>query len=458
MHRSTHHPSQASSVIAHDRDRLLNAAQPFTGQRADHDLLLADIGDAHLVLIGEGSHGTEEFYQQRADITRRLIERGDVGGVAVEADWPDAFRINRYVRRVSDDHSAVDALGSFERFPQWMWRNTVVRDFIEWLRGWNDAHPDRKVGFYGLDLYSLYGSIQAVISYLDSIDPAAADRARQRYGCFEDIGDDAQRYGMAASYGRIEPCEDEVVAQLVELQAHAGALARRDGQIAEDEFFSAQQNARLAKNAEEYYREMFRGRVSSWNLRDSHMSETLDALLAYLTSRNDAPAKIVVWAHNSHLGDARATEMGDAGEHNLGQLARQHHRHEAFLIGQTTYDGTVTAASDWDTPAQRKTVRPGLPGSYEALFHAAGEDAFMLSLRREPEAVPAELLERAIGVIYRPETERASHYFSTRLARQFDAVIHLDHTHALTPLESTPQWHRGDAPETYPFGDEPLPQ
>ncbi len=243
----------------------------------------------------------------------------------------------------------------------------------------------------------------------------------------------------------------------MEFQVRAAELAMRDGQVAEDEFFSAQQNARLAKNAEAYYRSMFRGRVSSWNLRDTHMAETLDALIDHLTQRTSAPAKIVVWAHNSHLGDARATEMGDAGELNLGQLARERHPNEVFLIGQTTHEGTVTAARDWDQPAERKRVRPGLPGSYEALFHEFPYDAFLLSMRDAGGMLRTDRLERAIGVIYRPETERLSHYFGARLADQFDAVIHWDSTTALTPLEPAEQWDRGEAPETFPYGDEPLP-
>jgi erythromycin esterase-like protein len=416
---------------------------------------LEEIGDARLVLIGEGSHGTLEFYRERAAITRRLIEDKGFDAVAAEADWPDAFRVNRYVRNVSQDQSADDALGDFQRFPQWMWRNTVVRDFVGWLRDYNDAHKSRKAGFYGIDLYSLHASIEAVITYLDKIDPEAADRARERYSCFEHFGD-AQSYGMAASYGAAESCEDGVVAQLTELYTHAAQLAMQDGQAAEDAFFSVQQNARLAKNAEAYYRAMFRGRVSSWNLRDTHMADSLDALLHYLTQRNGSPAKIVIWAHNSHLGDARATEMGEGGEINLGQLARERHGRDAFLIGQTTYHGTVTAATDWDDPAQRKTVRPGMPGSYEGLFHDVGHDAFLLSLRSEGDIVPQRQLERAIGVIYRPETERQSHYFHADLARQFDVVIHQDHTTALTPLERLPEWERGDAPMTYPTGDIPL--
>ncbi len=437
-------------------ERLATLAHPLEWTSTDYDGLLDEIGDARLVLIGEGSHGTEEFYRERAAISKRLIEEKGFDAIAVEADWPDAFRINRYVRHTSADDTPLEALDSFARFPQWMWRNTMVHDVILWLREFNEAHPGRQAGFYGLDLYSLNESIRAVIDYLDTVDPAAANRARHRYSCFDHFGDDSQAYGLAASYGQIESCEDDVVDQLVEMHTRAAQLAMHDGKVAEDEFFSAQQNARLAKNAEAYYRAMFRGRVSSWNLRDMHMAETLDELLAYLTERNGHPARIVVWAHNSHLGDARATEMGDTGELNLGQLARTRHQRAVFLIGQTTYHGTVTAADDWDMPARRKRVRPGLPGSYEALFHDIPHEGFLLSMREAGDALPRERLERAIGVIYRPETERASHYFHARMAEQFDAVIHIDTTTALQPLDPIADEDLGDAPETWPFGDEPL--
>jgi erythromycin esterase-like protein/predicted phosphoribosyltransferase len=445
-------PSSLAEAIA-------TRGQPLTGRGGDYDSLLDEIGEARLVLIGEATHGSEEFYRDRAAITRRLIEERGFHAVAVEADWPDAFRVNRHVRGSSDDGTAEEALGDFQRFPQWMWRNTVVREFIDWLRDHNDRQPDdrRRSGFYGLDLYSLNASMREVIRYLDKVDPEAAKRARVRYGCFDHFADDAQTYGYAVSLGAVEPCEDEVVNQLMELQRQTADLAMRDGQMAEDEFFSAEQNARLAQNAEAYYRSMFRGRISSWNLRDSHMADTLDALANHLATRSGTPAKIVVWAHNSHLGDARATQMGTAGEHNLGQLVRERHGTDAYLVGQTTHHGTVTAATDWDGPGERKRVRPGLEGSIEALFHEAGHGAFVLSLRESDERLRWPRLERAIGVIYRPESERISHYFDARLADQFDTVIHHDETTALHPLEPTPQWDRGEAPETYPFAGEPLP-
>jgi erythromycin esterase-like protein len=431
-------------------------ARPLTGAKEDYDPLLEMIGDARFVLLGEASHGTSEFYRERAQITKRLIVEKGFRAVAVEADWPDAYRVNRYVRGAGADASANDALGDFKRFPTWMWRNTDVLDFVEWLRDHNDALSDqaRKVGFYGLDLYSLFTSIEAVLAYLDKVDPEAARRARYRYSCFEDFSEDSQAYGYAASFGLSEPCENEVVSQLEELRRRAAEYARRDGWVAADEFFYAEQNARLVKNAEQYYRSMFRGHTLSWNLRDRHMAETLDALVAYLDQQGSR-AKIVVWEHNSHLGDARATESGESGQLNVGQLVRERYGRETALVGFTTYTGTVTAASDWDGPAERKLVRPALPESYESLFHQTPPPRFLLVTRDNEmlaAALRAERLERAIGVIYRPQTERLSHYFRARLSDQFDAVMHFDETRAIEPLERTARWERGEVPETYPYG------
>jgi erythromycin esterase-like protein len=430
-------------------------ASPLTGAKEDYDPLLEMVGDARFVLLGEASHGTSEFYRERAQITKRLITEKGFRAVAVEADWPDAYRVNRYVRGASADASANDALGDFKRFPTWMWRNTDVLDFVGWLRDHNDALSDqaRKVGFYGLDLYSLFTSIEAVLAYLDKVDPEAARRARYRYSCFEDFGEDSQSYGYAASFGLSEPCENEVVSQLEELRRRAAEYARRAGWVAADEFFYAEQNARLVKNAEQYYRSMFRGHTLSWNLRDRHMAETLDALASYLDQQGSR-AKVVVWEHNSHLGDARATESGESGQLNVGQLVRERYGREAALVGFTTYTGTVTAASDWDGPAERKLVRPALPQSYELLFHLTPPPRFLLVTRDNEKlaaALRAERLERAIGVIYRPQSERLSHYFRARLSDQFDAVMHFDDTRAVEPLERTARWETGELPETYPF-------
>jgi erythromycin esterase-like protein len=448
---------------------IYDSAHPLTGAAADYDPLLDQIGAARFVLIGEASHGTHEFYRQRALITRRLIAERGFRAVAVEADWPDSYRINRFVRGMGDGATAIDSLAGFRRFPTWMWRNADVLDFVGWLRAYNDALPTDapKAGFYGLDLYSLYSSIEAVLGYLEKVNPQAAQQARARYACFEQFGADPQSYGYATSFGAAESCADQVVSQLLDFQGRTAELMQRDGRLAEDEFFFAEQNARLVKNAEAYYRSMFRGR-ESWNLRDTHMAETLDALAAHL-SRQGQPAKVVVWAHNSHLGDARATEMGQAGELNLGQLVRERYGRDAFNIGFSTYAGSVTAASDWDAPAERKRVRPALAESYDALFHTAATGAeravgapagaasrdFLLLLRDGGEIASrlrAPRLERAIGVIYLPETERRSHYFRARLADQFEAVIHIDETRAVEPLERTAGWVRGELPETFPTG------
>jgi erythromycin esterase-like protein/predicted phosphoribosyltransferase len=449
-------PAQNDAAVI--REESLPVQDGAPGDSALFDL----VGDAQYVLLGEASHGTHEFYDARARMTRRLIEDKGFTAVAVEADWPDAYRVNRYVRARSDDEVAEEALRGFVRFPTWMWRNTVVLDFVGWLREHNDRVGREggelaKAGFYGLDLYSLLRSIQEVIAYLDRVDPAAATRARERYSCFDHAAestDAGQSYGFAAAFGAGETCEQEVVDQLTDLQRHAVEYAQRDGLLAEDELFYAQQNAVTVKNAEQYYRAMFSGRANTWNLRDRHMVDTLEALAAHLGQQRGEPAKIVVWAHNTHLGDARATEMGARGEHNVGQLVRERHPENCSLVGFTTYTGTVTAADDWGGPAERKWVRPGLPDSVEELFHETASKAFLLPFGQAPRAttvLSSALLERAIGVIYRPETERESHFFLARVADQFDAVIHITETRAVEPLERTARWEQGEAPETYPF-------
>ena len=412
------------------------------------------VGVARFVLIGEASHGTHEFYRARAEITKRLIEEKDFSAVAVEADFPDAYRVNRYVRGLGGDATAEESLAGFQRYPLWMWRNADVVDFVGWLREHNDGRDAaRRVGFYGIDLYSLHASMAAVLEYLDKTDPQAADRARYRYSCFEGFGEDPQHYGYAASFDLRKSCEEDAVRQLIEIRQRAADYMNRDGFIARDEYFFAEQNARLVKNAEEYYREMFRGRVSSWNLRDRHMAETVVALAAHLQTQTQPP-KIVIWAHNSHVGDARATGMGESGEWNVGQLIRQKFRDSTVNIGFTTYSGTVTATSNWDEPAQLKRVRPGLEGSIEDVFHRTDLPGFFLDLRRDEvrAALAPSRLERAIGVIYRPETERQSHYFEAHLSEQFDGVVHFDESRALEPLDRVASWTREDAPETFPSG------
>jgi erythromycin esterase-like protein len=433
----------------HDRaaaDALAHAKDPYKA-------LVDRVGNARVVLIGEASHGTHEFYRERIEITQRLIEQKGFAGVAIEADWPDALRVNRYVMGTGDDADATDALAGFRRFPTWMWRNADVLDFVGWLRDFNASRQRRgRVGFYGLDLYSLQTSIEAVINYLESVDSAAAERARRHYSCFDGIAEPTG-YGYAVELGLAKSCRDDVVQTLMELRRGSQAYMHLDGVVAEDEFFYAEQNARVAKDAEEYYRTMIDHRVSSWNLRDRHMFETLDELATHLARHRDG-TKIVVWAHNSHVGNAAATEMSRRNEFNIGELTRRRYGTQAALIGFTTYTGTVSAASDWGAPVERKVVRPALPGSYEELFHRIGVPRFSLML--DDPAVRAAcsrpLLERAIGVIYRPETERQSHYFQSVLPDQFDAVIHIDRTRAVEPLERTAMWEKGDVPETYPSG------
>ena len=433
---------------------IRDAAVPLSGAPDDFDGVLARVGTARFVLIGEASHGTHEFYRIRGEITKRLIRERGFSAVAIEGDWPDAYRVNRYVSGRGDDADADEALAGFKRFPQWMWRNADVLDFIGWLRSHNDqAGAGKGVGFYGLDLYSLHASAEAVLSYLRVVDPEAALRAAHRYSCFDHFGEDVQAYGYATASGMAPSCESAVVDQLIELRRSAADYARRDGRVADDDLFYAEQNARLVRNAERYYRAMFGSHVASWNLRDRHMVDTLEALTAFLGPPRGPPPRVVVWAHNSHLGDARATEMGAHGELNVGQLVRQRHAADSTLIGFTTYGGTVTAASEWDGPAERKLVRPALPDSYESLFHETGLRNFLIDLGTSTPALAGlrhPRLQRAIGVIYRPDTERLSHYFHAALPSQFDVVLHYDITRAVEPLERTALWSRGEAPETYP--------
>ncbi|HEY0778056.1 MAG TPA: erythromycin esterase family protein [Gemmatirosa sp.] len=443
---------------------LATAALPLRGDSSDHDALLALVGDRRFVLLGEGSHRTDEFYSARFEITRRLIEEKGFDAVAIEGDWPDSDRVHRHVAlRPGADRSARDALGGFQRFPRWMWRNALALQLVEWLRAYNAAHgraDGTAVGFYGLDLYSLHASIDEVLRYLQDVDPEAARRARGRYACFEHYGEDPQEYGYLASADA--SCEDAVVQQLVELRRRGPDLLRResaddDGPAASaDDFFSAEMNARLVLDAERYYRAMFRGRNASWNLRDTHMADTLDALAAHLVRRGRA-GKIVVWAHNSHLGDARATEMGAGGEVNLGQLVRERHGDAALVVGFTTHEGTVTAAHDWGEEPETMRVNPSLPTSIERALHDTGLAACVVPLAGSAaadaarDALDAPLLERAIGVIYRPRTERQSHYFLARVGRQFDCLYHYDRTRAVEPLDQADAEPLGsEPPETYP--------
>jgi erythromycin esterase-like protein len=426
---------------------IRECAQPLADiEGADLDPLLERIGGARLVLLGEATHGTAEFYDMRARITRELIRHHGFSMVAVEADWPDAARIDRFVRHLPPGPS--DEAAAFTRFPTWMWRNEQVHRFGEWLREWNRTveDPAQRVSFHGLDLYSLYTSIEAVLRYLDDVDPGAARLARHRYGCLMPWERDPADYGQAAISGQYRICEGQVVAMLGDMLQRRLDYARHDG----DRFLDAVQNARLVANAERYYRVMYYGSVASWNLRDKHMFDTLVQLL----EERDTETRVVVWEHNSHVGDATATEMGARGEHNVGSLCRAAFGPDACLVGFGTDHGTVAAASDWGAPMEFKDVRPAHRDSYERLFHDTGIAAFTLGLREPHRAeLRAELedpkLERAIGVIYRPETEMQSHYFQASLPHQFDEYIWFDRTSAVTPLEVLVG---AGVPETWPFG------
>lgn len=408
--------------------------------------LVGRLAAARVVLLGEATHGTSEFYRMRARLTRELIEKHGFDIVAVEADWPDAARIDRYVRHLKPSSSPWKP---FTRFPTWMWRNEEVRAFSEWLRRRNAEvrDPERRASFSGLDLYSLFTSADAVVRYLDSVDPEAARVARERYGNLTPWQADPATYGRAVVSGRFQSFEGEVVKVLVDLLEQRLAYAARDG----ERFFDAAQNARVVANAERYYRVMYQGNVASWNLRDQHMFDTLSALLTFRGPKS----KAVVWAHNSHLGDASATEMGTRGEHNVGQLCRRAFGAQAYLVGFGTDHGTVVASTDWGGPMEVKQVRPADPRSIEAVCHQTGLAAFVLPMRdSRRESVRDELaaprLERAIGVIYRPETELMSHYFQASLSNQFDAWVWFDETSALHPLN--PGVIETGLPETYPFG------
>ncbi|HET7785429.1 MAG TPA: erythromycin esterase family protein [Myxococcales bacterium] len=425
-------------------DSIRDAAQLLGGTRRDYDPLLEMAEGTGFVLLGEATHGSHELYRERARITQRLISEQGFNGVVVETDWPDADRANRWSQGSSDDGRAEDALAGFQRFPAWMWRNTVVVQFLRWLRARNQGSRLGPAVFHGMDLYSLYTSLDVVVRILERRDPEAAERARARYACFGAGDDDGQAYGHATRLDLSRSCEDEAVAQLLEMRRRAaGSL--------DAELFSAEQNARLARNAEAYYRAMFGSRISTWNLRDRHMAETLEAVAAFL-ERRDGYARVVVWAHNSHLGDARFTRMGDEGELNVGQLVRERHGDAALLVGFTTFEGAVTAADDWGGAPLRMAARPALEGSVEELFHEVSLPRFFLPLRGAGEALGElrePLLERAIGVVYRPRTERHSHLFEACVAQQFDAVVHVDRTTALEPLERAQMW-TAEPPETFP--------
>jgi len=440
---TNHAPAAAQTLpemIAQAGEPLPSLDDPAFGALFDR------YADKRVVLLGEASHGTAEFYRARAAITRRLIAQHGFNIVAVEADWPDAAAINRYVSHLPVRRRSEAA---FQRFPTWMWRNVEVECFTAWLRAHNaPLAEERRTGFYGLDIYNMNASIAAVLAYLDEVDPEAAQVARQRYGCLTPWQKDPATYGRAVLSAGYAKCEQEVMRQCRELLQKELDYAQEGG----DRFLDAAQNARLIASAERYYRIMYYGGAASWNLRDTHMFETLQHVL----EARGPQAKAVVWAHNSHIGDARHTEMGSMrGELNIGQLCREHYGDAAALIGFGTHAGTVAAATDWDGDMEIKQVRPSRSDSVERLFHDASVARLLLDLRDErhralQQRLLAPRLERFIGVIYRPETELMSHYSEVSLPRQFDAYVWFDDTTAVTPLPAQPAT-RTEVPDTYPF-------
>jgi protein-L-isoaspartate(D-aspartate) O-methyltransferase len=433
-------------VDQHAIDAIARGAEPFDGiEEVDLEPLLERIGDARVVLMGEATHGTSEFYRMRARITRELVERAGFSIVALEADWPDAAVYNTFAQGGELDEESERP---FQRFPQWMWRNREVYDFLTWMRQHNEAQDDsdERVGLYGLDLYSMYTSIGAVLDYLEDVDEEVAELARKRYGCLEGFGEDPARYGGSVVRGRYESCADDVVAMLRELLDRRLDYMVEDG----DRFLDALQNARLVVDAERYYRTMYYAGESSWNLRDQHMFDTLETLLGF----HGPDSKAIVWEHNSHVGNAAATQMSERGEHNIGQLSREKWGDDAYLIGFGTDHGTVAAASHWDGPMEIKQVRPSRADSYESLCHRTDIDRMLLPLREPHDeslrpALTPRRLERAIGVIYRPQTERVSHYFYSELPEQFDEWIWFDETRE---VESFATGETEGISETFPFG------
>ncbi|WP_419418876.1 erythromycin esterase family protein [Legionella sp. D16C41] len=428
---------------AHEKmvQTLNMAIKPLLGRAEDYDELINNIGERQFVLMGEATHGTEEFYQTRMQITKRLIEEKGFMAVAIEGDWPDVYGIHRYIQGEGSSHDNEQSLNLFQRFPTWMWRNTAMASFVKWLRNYNDKlAATEKIGFYGLDLYSLNTSITAVIEYLKKVDPKAAKQAIERYACFDPHKLDAQSYGYLANVGIKKKCIEEAITVLLDLQRNAFEYLHQDGLLAKEAYFFATQNARIVKDAENYYRSMFEGETSSWNIRDQHMAETVTVLANHLEQQFHRPAKIIIWAHNSHVGDARATERKDHKEINIGQLIREQYELNTYLIGFSTYVGFVTAASGWDKRPECKKIIPGLAGSYEALFHQLKYKDFILYLENNEQLEYFShfpRLQRAIGVIYKPETERFSHYFFSRLPAQFDCLIHIDQTQAVQELKIT---------------------
>jgi erythromycin esterase len=421
-------------------------SRPLKGDR-DLDPLMKRIGDARYVLLGEASHGTSEYYTWRTRISQRLIREKGFSFIAVEGDWPDCYRVNRYVKGAPDaGASAYEVLHAFDRWPTWMWANEEVVELAEWLRRHNDQVSDEaKVGFYGLDVYSLWDSMRAVIDYLERTEPDAVRTAWQAFRCFEPYGQDAQQYAWATRLVAAS-CEDEMVALLRELQRKAPRYREQDREA----LFNAEQNALVAKNAERYYRTMVRGGPASWNIRDQHMVETLERLMAH----HGPGAKALVWEHNTHIGDARATDMVRTGMLNVGQIVRERwDREGVVLVGFGSHHGSVIAATQWDAPMERMPVPIAREGSWEDILHLASASNQLLILTGS--VVPHTLHEsrghRAIGVVYDPAYEAFGNYVPSVLPRRYDAFLYLDVTRAVHPLHLAPR-EEAEPPETFPSG------
>ena len=429
-------------------ERLRRRALPLE-TATDLDPLIERIGDARYVLLGEATHGTSEFYEWRATLSRRLIEERGFSFVGVEGDWPDCYRVNRYAKSYDDaGDSARDVLHAFERWPTWMWANREVAEFAEWLRDHNRGlSAPIQVGFYGLDVYSLWESMHAVVEYLESIDPAVARAARAAYRCFEPYAEDVQEYARATA---IVPttCEREAVSVLAALR---GKMAEY-GEDGRDAYFNAEQNALVARNAELYYRTMVRGGPTSWNVRDTHMVETLERLMTH----HGPNAKAIVWEHNTHIGDARFTDMARAGMFNVGQLVRQaHDADDVVLVGFGTYRGTVIAGDEWGAPMRRMRVPPAREGSFEDAIHASEVGDALLLFDGTDDGGVAGLDEpighRAIGVVYDPRREQWGNYVPTIVPRRYDAFIHIEESSGVDAFHM-PVLVDGEPPETYPSG------
>lgn len=440
--------------MVHQFDSMLLAKQisSFNNDSSSYHSFIERLGEAQLILMGGSTHGTYEFYKIRSEITKALIKEKGFNAIAIEADWPDVYNLNLYVKNQKPEMDDYAALKTFETFPSWMWCNDVILDFIRWLRAHNDKIQDsqNKLGIFGLDLYSLHTSMKLVIEYLEKIDPTAAEQAKERYQCMEQYSEEPTTYSYAVAAGLVPDCKDEVYTQLIEiLKMEIQTL--RDPDASQEELLFLIQNAKVVANAEAYYRSLFSGPEITWNLRSKHMMDTLETLRVFHQRLSGRPPKIIVWAHNVHIGDARATHMAQKNKISMGQLARDHYGEKCYLLGFSSYEGTVTASSKWGGDTEVKKLQPAAEGSYEYLFHQLNTPSFVLYLEENiPLIQPA--LQRSIGVIYKPETESVSHYHYAHLPQQFNAIIHVDSTTAVKPLNMKKHWGIGEFPDTFPTG------